>query len=564
MKPLLFLTGRTLVNRVRRAFSSPKRLISLLVILAYYFVLLMRPMDEPYRARHQHLPSGMLFDLPSMDVLQAFAFAGFAFLTLILALSSSVQRLSFRPADVDVLFATPLSPRLVLIFRFVRDYLISLLIPVLPILFAWRPTAEGFRMFFRNFPNAHSAGYVFKTATLAWLLVALAWVSISYAISLFINRNDLVSDRNKKIIMFGGAAAIIALGGYVAWRWSALSGMPGFVALTEDKLLRVCLFTATAGSTMVMAPLQGDWLPFYTSALGLLIIAGGAVLIATSQADWMYDQAAARGFDSLRLRSLQQKGDLIGMAAERARTKKGKAKSFSWAMRIKARGPLAILWREVLIQLRMSPIMLFIFVALGIMFGIIPFMVSSVDPIDAGYKFLGMQFLICFVGSMSISQSGFIELLRRVDVEKPLPFSPPVISFSEVVAKALPSVLSLLIASIVCLIIQPALWPYCVASLVGLPFVAVLCCSIIFLVTLLFPDLEDPTLRGFRGLMILLGLAVALLPIFISVFAIGLLFRGVPLMPVISSAAGGVIAIGISIVVCLISGGLYAQFNPSE
>jgi hypothetical protein len=561
---LLFLTKRTFVNRIKRSFSSPKRLISLIALAAYWFFLVMRPMGAPYASHRRGIPGGPIFDLPPMAVLQAFVFAGFAFLTLILAMSTSVQRLSFRPADVDVLFATPLDPKKVLVFRFFRDYLISLLIPLLPIIFGWRPTAAGLSLIFRNLPNPHSAGYVFRVASLAWVLVALTWVSISYAVSLFINRSDLVSDRNKRIITFGGAGIILALGGYIAWHISMQGGMQGFVLLTQDRLVRTMLFTATAASSMIMAPLAGDWLPFYTSALGLIVVASGALVLATSQASWMYDQAAARGFDSLRLRSLQQRGDLIGMAAERARMRKAKTRSFSWAMRVKLTGPFAIVWREVLMQLRMSPIMLFMFAALGIMFGIIPMMTGESTPREAGYLFLGMQGLTVFVGSMSISQSGFIELLRRVDLEKPLPFTPAMISFAEVSAKALPSVISLLVASTVCVILKPALWPFCLASLVGLPFVAVLCRSIIFLVTLIFPDLDDPTLRGFRGLMILLGLGVALIPVVAIAAAIAFLAQASILAPVMAAGAAAVMAIGVSIIVCLISGNLYAGFNPSE
>ncbi len=561
LKPLVFLAKRSFVNRIRRSFTSPKRTISLVALVAYYFWLVMRPMATSYGTHPTHFPREFGFHLPPLDMIQAFVFAGFAVLTLLLALSTSVQRLSFRPADVDVLFATPLSPRLILLFRFCRDYLVSLLIPLLPLIFGWRASAILVESMMRDLP--HSAGYVPKVASLAWLLVALTWVSISYALSLFINRSDLVSDRNKRVIVYGGSIAFLALAGYSAWRFSSDETVQGFVNMTHDPILRTALFTATAASNMVMAPLRGDWLPFVTSLFGLLAISAGAVLIAMSQAGWMYDQAAARGFDSLRIKGLQQKGDFVGMAAERARSRKGKVRSFNWLMRIKVRGPLAIIWREVIIQLRMAPMMLIMFAALGIMFGIIP-MVSGQGPKDAGFIFLGMQGMTVFVGSMSISQSGFIELLRRVDIEKPLPFTPSAISFAEVAAKALPSTLSIIIASIVCTVIQPALWPYSLACVVGLPFIAILCCSIIFLVTLIFPDIDDASLRGFRGLVIMLGLLIALVPV--AALGIGIFFLASSLLlaPVIAAAVSAAAAIGVSIIVSLVSGGLYAQFNPSE
>jgi len=561
MKPLLFLSSRTFVNRIRRSFTSPKRMISLIALVAYYFWIVMRPMMVSYGARPRHFPRGFTFHLPPLDVIQAFIFAGFAFLTLMLALSTSVQKLTFRPADVDVLFPTPMNPRLVLLFRFCRDYIVSLLIPLLPLIFGWRASAFMFEALFRDLP--HSAGYVFKVASVAWLLVAFTWVSISYAVSLFVNRSDLISDRNKQIMVYGGTLSFLALAGYIAWRISTNETMQGFVNLTHDPILRIVLFTATAASSMVIAPLRGEWLPFVTSAVGLIAIATGAVMIAMSQAEWMYDQAAARGFDSLRIRSLQQKGDFIGMAAERARNRKGKTRKFSWLMRIKARGPLAIIWREVIIQLRMAPLMLIMFAALGIMFGVIP-MLTGDNPHEAGFIFLGMQGMTVFVGSMSISQSGFIELLRRVDIEKPLPFTPTAITFAETSAKAIPSIISIVIAAIVCTALQPGMWPYGLASVVGLPFVAVLCCSVVFLVTLIFPDLDDASLRGFRGLVIMLGLLIALVPVLGLAFGVALITSSFTLSPVIAAGSAAVAAIGLSAILSLVSGGLYAQFNPSE
>mgnify|MGYP003339442315 CR=1 FL=1 len=55
---------------------------------------------------------------------------------------------------------------------------------------------------------------------------------------------------------------------------------------------------ATAATTMVMSPLHGNWLPFAVAAGGLILLTGGAILLALSQVEYLYDQAAARGFDS--------------------------------------------------------------------------------------------------------------------------------------------------------------------------------------------------------------------------------------------------------------------------
>ena len=563
MKPLVFLTVRSFVNSIQRSLTSARRLIGLIFVGLYYVFMIMRPMNSAY-SRGNELPSNLGIELPPLQVLSAFVFAGFAFLTLLLALSTSVQRLSFRPADVDVLFPTPINPRVVLVFRLIRDYMFTLLFPLIFVIIGWRPTTASFFAIFRNLPDPHSAGYAMRAASLAWILTALAWVAIGYAASLFVNRSDLISDRNRRILTGGGAFLILAMGGYVALRLAQNPGMEGFVALTHDPALRVILFTATAGTTMVMSPLQGLWWPFWVSIFGLLGIAGSAILIAMTQVDWMYDQAAARGFDSLKLRKMQQRGDLTAMAEERARTGKVKARQWRWFSRLRVRGPAAVLWREVIIQMRASPFLVLVFTGMGILFGVMPIFAGDARPSEDGAMFVGMQMMSVFMASMIVGQSGFIEVLRRVDLEKPLPFTPTTICLSEIAAKAMPAILSIFLAAVVCFVLRPLMWAFCLASVVGLPFVAVLFCSVVFLVTVLFPDVDDPTQRGFRGLMILLGLAIVLLPVAVAGLGMTFVARELAAGPIIGAAFGGAVALGMAILVAALGGGLYANFNPSE
>ena len=46
MRALLYLFTRSIVNGIKRAFSSPKRLISVLVGLGYYVGLVPRPWEQ--------------------------------------------------------------------------------------------------------------------------------------------------------------------------------------------------------------------------------------------------------------------------------------------------------------------------------------------------------------------------------------------------------------------------------------------------------------------------------------------------------------------------------------
>lgn len=563
MKPLAYLTLRSFLNGIKRSLTSGRRMISLIFVTLYYVFLVLRPMNSVY-SQPDTMPGPMHFDLPPLQVVQAFIFAGFAFLSLILASSSSFQRLSFRPPDVDVLFATPLNPKIVLIFRLLRDYFFALLFPLLFVIIGWRPTASGVAALFRNLPDPHAAGYMFRVMTLAWLLMALCWVSIGYALSLFINRSDLVSDRNRKVLTYGGVGLFLAAAAYIGWKASLDHSMGGFVHLTEDPVIRVAFFTATAATAMVMSPLHGHWLPFVIAGGGLIVLTGGAILLALSQVEYLYDQAAARGFDSLRLRKMQQRGDLIAVAEDRARQGKVKVRGTAWLMRMRLKGPWALLWREVITQMRASPFIIFLFTGIAVLFAVMPRFAGTAKTGTDGVFFLSMQALSVFMSCMVVAQSGFIEVLRRVDLEKPLPFTPAAVCFFEITAKAAPAALAAWVGALVGVILRPDIWAYALASAVGLPLAGVLFCAVVFLVTVLFPDVDDPTQRGFRGLMIMLTLAIVMLPA--ALIAIGIIFvaRDLAIAPVLGCGVGGLIALGLSMVTAYIAGGLYAQFNPSE
>lgn len=559
-KPLLFLTVRTLVNGVKRALTTPRRLISFLAFIGYYFLVFMRPAFMPSRAPALPMGTTPQWDLPPMVVLDAVAFGLFLLLSLFMLMGVSSSTGSFKPADVDVLFSTPISPRIILVFRILRDYLITLVFPFVIALFTIRPAKLGWEALFRNMPPGTSSGLTLRAISISWILMAMAWVCIGYATSLFINRSDRQSDRNRKVLGWGIFAVVAFVAAFAGISLRTYEQPSDLVALAESPVLRVLFFTASFATMTTMAPLSGAWSMGAVGLLGLVAIIVVAVRVAMTQAEWMYDQAAVKGFSTAKFRDLQRSGDVMAFQAERAREGKFKFRRAPWIHRWKPKGALSLVWKEYLLLTRgmMGQFVMLLLVGVGMTVMVV--LIPAKRPHLLGPFMLGMQMMGLFMTTTSVSQIGFLETLRRIDLTKPMPFSPAVTVFSEVFAKSLIGGLSSLLGAAVVVAIKPMLWEWALAGLVAAPAMSLLLSATGFLIVMLFPDLDDPSQRQFRGLMFLLATVI------FAVFPIGafLLLTMVHAAPVVAALVGAVIALGIAVGLCFISGQLYASFNPSE
>lgn len=553
MRPLVFLTARSLLNGIKRSLSSARRLISLIAFVLYYVLVFIRPFER--ESRPLSMRPG--FTPPSAVMLEAFIFAGFAVISLFLMLGVFGSRGGFRPADVDVLFPTPVNPRLVLIFRIVRDYLFTLLIPLLLAVVFYRPATTGLTFLFSKHPE--TAAYAGRVATVAWLLMALTWVCLSYAIGLAVNRSDLRSERNRKVLGWVFGLTLLGVGALVAVRLQQNPGLDGFLSVAQEPILRAVFFTATGASAMVNAALQGNLAVAFWVGGGFLALIAITLFACTIQAGWMYDQAATRGFDAQTMQSLQRQGDMIGMMAEHARRGKLKGRQ-RWLSRMRARGLGALVWKEQLLMMRSGIVTILVFLPLMAMMTLLPIFGISPRRADAlGPLFLTMQGFGVLMMVLGVSQSGFIELLRRVDLQKPLPFAPSAILLAEVLSKVLPVTAVSWLISLIAFIARPGIGASFPAALILAPAGAALGSAIVLLMTVLFPDIDDPTQRGFRGLMTMLGLAIIGAPV------IGIVVLLYVWAHPLVAALGGFVAAGAAVAAVLaVAGGFYARFNPSE
>ncbi|MFQ3587048.1 MAG: putative ABC exporter domain-containing protein [Fimbriimonadaceae bacterium] len=561
MRALWFLSFRSFVNAVNRALGSPRRILGLLFFLAYLGFFLVRPWivarpSEPTPPA----PDGPI-ELPALELIENFVFVGFAGLTVLLIVNAVTQRLTFKQADVDVLFPTPISPKVVLLFRMLRDYIWTLLLPLFAVLLTLGQARAESNALFPGFPRPEGLGLMIRFGFVSWLLMSLGWVTLTYALSLSVSRSDLTADRNRRILIWTMVTAFAAGAAWLVFRLQQVEVSVLVTEIARSWVARTVFFTASFSTMLTMAPAFGSVWAGLFGLVGLVGTIGAGFGLAVRQSDWMYDQAAVRGHASSTIRDLQQRGDTMGVLAEMARQGKLKPGRERWIHRVRVQGALSLLWKEALLQTRGLWGLWLALLLFATFLSVLPALVPT-DRIDRGVvaMFYFLQAAAAFMTVTSVGQMGYIEMLRRVDLQKPLPFRPATIVFYEVLSKSLLSLVACWLGCTAAIVVKPLLWPHALAAMVAVPPFAVLLSAALCLITVMFPDVDDPGQRQFRGFVTLIALGLLAVPS-VGAFA-GLMIAG--LFPVAVAVLSGALSLALALGVAALAGQLYAGYNPSE
>lgn len=557
LRPLLFLTFRSAFNSIRRGLTTPRRLVGTIVLLGYYFFFFMRPaLSGP-----SSLPGNVVgkMTLPPLEVIDGLVFGVMTFLSIFMLLGVTTANMNYKPADVDILFPTPISPKVVLMFRMVRDYLIVLIVPIAITLIGIRPAKLGWEAVFKDMPQY--GGLTLRFMMLSWLLIALGWISISYAVSLYVNRSDQDSTRNRRILGWSVSALLIGIVAYISLNIRGITSAQELLAFSRDPILRVFFFMATFATEFTISPFSQNMIQNAAIGLGgLVAVPVIGISMAMRQVGWLYDQAAVRAVAVQSQIEVRKSGDMASMAAHAAREGKRHLR-LDYLQRVRWRGPMALVWKEMILQPRTMLWMTLGLTAIGVFMTVMPVLAPDEDDkIPLGLMFLIMQGVSVFTLAMAMTQTGYVEVMRRVDLQKPLPFSPAFIVGFEILSKSILAFIPAFIGAIIVLCFRVHLWPYILAALVAAPALSVLMCSAVFLVMMLFPDADDNSQRQFRAMMAMLAVII------VGVFPLAAFAGAVALQmpPVVGGLAFAVVAIGLSLLLTAISSQLYASFNPSE
>lgn len=559
MNALLFLTGKVVLNSFKRALQSPKRLIGAILITAYWFLIFSGNIFGRGSNRDMEVSMPGQFSLPAEDRIFALMFAFAMVIFIFWALRMFKPPGFFRPADVDVLFPAPLKPKYVLLHRFAVDYLISLIIPILLLIFGGRGTTRGYEMLFRDLPNPEAATYIGKAMVGSFLLISLFGISFSYAFGLLINRDSEFSRLARKValcvVIF--LLAIITL--LFIQAFYTEYPLQTLVSYSRNAFVNIIFFPAAAGAELAISPLYANLTKAFSSIAILALGIIGLLWLAVRQANYLYDMSAHSVASSTPRSEFQKTGDYTAIYTDMAMKGKIKTGKPPFVAEWKAIGIWSILWREWHLQWRTSMFFVILFLVLPLITSVyLLLFIENSQKIHVTVLSIVLLFLALM--AFSLGQIGFIETLRKVDVQKPLPFSADDICMMEIISKASIPITNSLFFITISFVFAPSMWQYLLGFLIGIPFMLVLITSVQLLFLLIFPDIDDPTQRGLRSIVQLLATAISLLPPFL--IALLLVFFKTP--PPIIGTAFAIICAVITVILIKFAGSMYAAFNPSD
>jgi hypothetical protein len=509
---LMYLTVRVVVNSIRRAFANPLRAVLTTFVLAFFLcgwggALIGSLAENPARAQPDMLqPQRLMLRSIGLVVIIHWFYVVFTIIP-------SVFRPAFalvQESDVNYLFTTPLKPLalfrgMILIRGLFGALFFLMLLAVYLLLFGGarlrllatvqEPVAPAIAllgypvMYLLVFSTALLWGIVLEAMEITGRSVRrlvsrllIGWAVLSFALT----AGYLVYLRRS----LDEFAFLTALGKAVDW-------LPAYVLLLPVRGLADAAIVLYQGFTPAMGVSFALWL------VGVLL---ANRLLARYQ-DVLYEVGAslARRGAAARASQSDPLGTYLKRKAEQASTKP--LRTLRWLERWTPRGVWALLWRDLLITWRASGwgnllmVALMAAVPVGLAL-LIHYTAPSERDVRLALKiaYAVAQALTAFFIAFGAFY-GFTDMLRRVEWQKPLPFSPRAV----MVVESLPSVVffaaSQLLAALVISLWFPNDWLFWLGSSVVAISWAIVLMMAMLAIALINPDPTDYTQRLLSGVL---------------------------------------------------------------
>ncbi len=568
-----FLTVRVVINSFRRAFANPLRAV--LTVLVIGFILcswggaLVGALLEPVRA--PRAPQLML-DPEAVMGRSLTIVLGFHLLYVVLAMAPAFSRGQFSyfvEGDVNFLFPTPV--RALSLFRGVllmRGAIGTIFLMLFLIIYLLMSGGRSIRQL-ALVAEPQTSGWALLVYPLLFLSMSLAALWLGVAVRLMEEERPAL-----RWLFWVGVIgwALLGAGLMVGYAWMLWQNQPS-VRFSEALLMGanwlpayVLLLPARALADAALI-VYGGWTP----AIGLGLIFWLGVLVwadrrIVAHAGRLYELASAMAQRGARYR-LARRDPMSAMyqgALERMSRRERPVRTLRWLERWTPRGVWALLWRDILLSWRLQGWMLIAAIALfiaipSVPLGIIRYSLEKQSLLVAQVTYVSIQYMIVIMTAIG-SYYAIVDLLRRVDFQKPLPFSSRAVVLVESLPTAVMFALIQLVVSLVAIVWFPQAWVFWLGmGLALVSFVPVLMMAM-WMLAMLNPDPNDYTQRLLLGLLMFPAILLAGLPGGL-ILTVGLVLRLSPLLlaPIVMAANFSVGAILVAI-----NSNLYEQFSPVD
>jgi hypothetical protein len=512
-RALGYLTLRVVVNSIRRAFANPLRAVLTTFVLAFFLcgwggALIGSLAENPARAQPDMLqPQRLMLRSIGLVVIIHWFYVVFTIIPSV-----------FRPAyalvqesDVHYLFTTPLKPLalfrgMILIRGLFGALFFLMLLAVYLLLFGGarlrllatvqEPVAPAIALL--CYPVLYLL--VFSTSLL-WSIALEAMEITGRSVRSWVSR-----------LLVGWAALSFALtAGYLVYLRCSLDEFAFLTALGEavDWLPAYVLLLPVRGLADAAIVLYQGFTPAMSVSFALWLV---GVLLANRALvcyqDVLYEVGAllARKGAAARASQRDPLGTYLQRKAEAASAKP--LRTLRWLERWTPRGVWALLWRDLLITWRASGwgnlLMVALMAAVPVGLALLIHYTASPERdmrLALKIAYAVVQAMTAFFISFGAFY-GFTDMLRRVEWQKPLPFSPRAV----MVVESLPSVVffagSQLLAASVISLWFPSAWLFWLGSSVVATSWAIVLMMAMLAIALINPDPTDYTQRLLSGVLI--------------------------------------------------------------
>lgn len=569
---LAYQTVRVLVNSIRRAFANPLRAVLTLLVLAFFLcgwggALIGSLYDSPTSEASPEVlqPQRLLLRSSGLVVLVHWFYVVF-----------TVFPSMFRPAfalvqesDVHYLFTTPLKPltlfRGIILIRGLFGALFFLLMLAFYLLFfggarlrvlaaVQEPVVPVIALLI--YPILYLL--VFGTALL-WSIALEAMEIAGRSVRGWVVRALFVW----AVLSFGLTAGYLVYLMRTSADWALLTALgkavdwlPAYLLLLPVRGLADATLVIYQGFTPAMGVAFLIWLLGALSANRMLVRYQGL----------LYEVGASLARRGAAARASQRDpiGTYLQRKAERASTKP--LRTLRWLERWTPRGVLALLWRDLLITWRASGwgnlLVMLLMAAAPIALTLLIYYTASPERemrLAPKIAYAITQAITAFFISFGAFY-GFTDTLRRVEWQKPLPFSPRAV----IVVEALPSVVFFAASQLIAALVLSPWLPsgglfWLGSSVLAIAWATVLMMAMLA-IALINPDPTDYTQRLLTGVLIVPMLLLTGAPgALLWLLGVGLQWHlG------LTVGLGCLTNLFVALILTALNGTLYEQFSPID